>query len=275
MRIEEFRARLQPHLDSFIAGKTRHLTTYSEDTFLLSLLDYPGQLASGRGKRIRPYVTYLLFRSLREDKAGDEPDARDEAALRLLVSLELFHLFCVVHDGIIDRGTQRYGLPTIQRFTAGTMQSRERCRQCRHARRHECGCVEPERIGDAQAMLCGDLLFAWAHEVFNSGQGFTASALDEARPYFSRMIDEWQSERARHLYEEADAGVPLLERHGRFPVRVAGALYGAILDKLAQQDYNVFAGCAKTSLREKIALTARVLREPKMQDRKQQARASR
>lgn len=71
-------------------------------------------------------------------------------------------------------------------------------------------------------------------------------------PDFQRFV-QWQSECARNLYEASNAGVPLLEPHGRFPVRVAGAagaLYGAILDNLAQQNHNVFAGRAKTNLRE-------------------------
>jgi hypothetical protein len=51
-------------------------------------------------------------------------------------------------------------------------------------------------------------------------------------------------------------GVPVR----RFPVRVASALYSAILDKIAQQDNNVFAGRAKTTLPEKLLLTFKTLK---------------
>jgi phytoene synthase len=64
----------------------------------------------------------------------------------------------------------------------------------------------------------------------------------------------WQSERAQQLYDESIKGVPLLQPHGRFAVRCAASLYSAILTKLRQQDYNVFAGRARTSKLEKIHL---------------------
>lgn len=92
---------------------------------------------------------------------------------------------------------------------------------------------------------------------------FGLSTRDIAEQRFSPAFKEfmqWQCERARSLYSEADKGVPLLEKHGRFPVRVAAALYGAILGKIAQQNYDIFAGRAKTNLREKLVLTAGVLR---------------
>lgn len=78
-------------------------------------------------------------------------------------------------------------------------------------------------------------------------------------PDFKRFI-QWQSKRARLLYHESNKGIPMLKPHGRFPVRVAGALYSAILDKIAQQNCDIFAGRAKTSTAEKLKLTARVLR---------------
>lgn len=173
MRIDEFRPLLQPHLDGFLAGKTQSLAAYSSDAFLRSLLDYPARLASGSGKRIRPYVAYLLFRSLRDEAAF----GRDEDAIRFLVSLELFHLFCLVHDDVIDRGTKRYGLPTIQRFVANEMNAQNRL-------------SDPERIGDAQAMLAGDLLFAWSQDAFNAGRDWAPQAFDNARRLFNRMIEE-------------------------------------------------------------------------------------
>jgi 15-cis-phytoene synthase len=91
-------------------------------------------------------------------------------------------------------------------------------------------------------------------------QKFRLSTKDIAHRNFSPDFKEfmkWQCERARNLYIEAEKGVPLLEPHGRFPVRVAAQLYGAILDKLAQQNYNPFAGRARTSKLEKLKLTAK------------------
>ena len=91
--------------------------------------------------------------------------------------------------------------------------------------------------------------------------GVTDADIEARRftPNFRNLM-EFQANRARELYRESDAGIPLLARYGRFPVRTAGALYGAILDKLAQQNYDPFAGRARTNLREKLALTFRASR---------------
>jgi phytoene synthase len=92
---------------------------------------------------------------------------------------------------------------------------------------------------------------------------FGVSTRDIEEKRFSenfKSFMEFQAQRARDLYRESDAGIPLLAPYGRFSVRVAGALYGAILEKIAQQNYNPFVGRARTNLREKLVLAARAYR---------------
>ena len=168
MRLDEFRTQFQPHLLQFIDNKTRSFEPLLNDAFLRSLIDYPAKLSAAGGKRIRPYVAYLLFRSCH----GRD----DESALKTLVSLELFHLFCLLHDDIIDKGTERYGLPTIHRFVAEAMTRENRLSNAAH-------------IGEAHALLIGDLLFSWSHEAF-AGHGFDNRVLEAARQCFGLMIDE-------------------------------------------------------------------------------------
>ena len=72
-------------------------------------------------------------------------------------------------------------------------------------------------------------------------------------PHFAEFM-QFQATRARELYSESDKGIPLLASRGRLSVRVAGALYSAILDKLAAQNWNPFAGRARTNFPEKMAL---------------------
>lgn len=67
----------------------------------------------------------------------------------------------------------------------------------------------------------------------------------------------FQIARAHRLYEEAAEGIPLLAPEGRRAVRVASALYRGILDKLAKQGNNPFAGRARTNTFEKLILAAK------------------
>ena len=69
-----------------------------------------------------------------------------------------------------------------------------------------------------------------------------------------RKMMKWQAARCDDLYAQAALGIPMLNSYGRFPVACASSLYSAILTKLSGQDWNPFAGRARTSKVEKIAL---------------------
>lgn len=64
------------------------------------------QLLAGRGgKRLRPYLSYLAYAG----SGGNDI----ERVLPVLASQELFHLFLLIHDDIIDRDERRYGGPNL------------------------------------------------------------------------------------------------------------------------------------------------------------------
>lgn len=67
-------------------------------------------LAIARGPRqlVRPQLTLLGIAG-----AGGDPSA--EASIRFAAGVELLHLFALVHDDVMDRGSTRRGQPTVQR----------------------------------------------------------------------------------------------------------------------------------------------------------------
>lgn len=71
---------------------------------------------------------------------------------------------------------------------------------------------------------------------------------------------EYQVDRARQLYAEAEQGIAMLDKRGQFAVRAASRLYGAILGKIEDVEYNIFAGRVHTSFFEKIALVWKLYR---------------
>ena len=173
MRLSEFRPRFQPYLDAFIAAKSGGYAGIACDEFLSQLLDYPARLTRGSGKRIRPFVAFAMFDALCEKSS----ETRDDEVLSVLVGLEVFHLFCLVHDDVIDRGTQRYGIATLNNYVENEMRSRGRY-------------GEYSRIGDAQAMLIGDLLFSWSHDAMHDAANFPGADSDALQGAFRAMIDE-------------------------------------------------------------------------------------
>ncbi|MFN7018589.1 MAG: phytoene/squalene synthase family protein [Fimbriimonadales bacterium] len=67
-----------------------------------------------------------------------------------------------------------------------------------------------------------------------------------------RAFMQFQIERCRKLYAEAEQGVPLLPREVQYPVLLGSRLYARILDAIKRNDYDVFRRRARTTYAEKV-----------------------
>lgn len=94
--------------------------------------------AGADGKRLRPALVVAAFRAF----AGPTGDALWQVA----AAFELLHTAFVVHDDLIDRDLERRGTPNV----AGRFRAR--------ARSYGAGEAESAIVGDAAAVLAGDLL---------------------------------------------------------------------------------------------------------------------
>lgn len=75
---------------------------------------------------------------------------------------------------------------------------------------------------------------------------------------FQKMM-KFQIKRTRKLYDESEQGIELLSKEGQFAVRAASILYGAILGKIEQADYDIFNKRVSTSFWEKLMLLKKAL----------------
>jgi phytoene synthase len=75
---------------------------------------------------------------------------------------------------------------------------------------------------------------------------------------FNRLM-EFEIERTRELYHQADPGIRALPSFARRPVLLARILYSRILDRLEAQGRNPFVSRARTSRSEKLFVAARVM----------------
>jgi len=57
-----------------------------------------------------------------------------------------------------------------------------------------------------------------------------------------RQLMQFQVERAHQYYEQADKGIPMLERKAQFAIYSASKIYQGILRKIEARDYNSFMG---------------------------------
>ncbi len=80
----------------------------------------------------------------------------------------------------------------------------------------------------------------------------------EVSARFIRLM-EFEIERARELYRQADEGIALLPGRVQDAVKLSRILYSRILDRIEDRRYDVFTGRARTSKTEKLATAFRVI----------------
>ncbi|MCC7543355.1 polyprenyl synthetase family protein [bacterium] len=99
------------------------------------------------GKRLRPYLVSLGY-----EVAGGK---HEKDAIQLGVAWELYHLFAVIHDDIMDQDDQRYGGPNI----AGAY---------RRLLRRRLTDSQTELHARNVALLAGDIALGMSHEVIDT-----------------------------------------------------------------------------------------------------------
>lgn len=77
---------------------------------------------------------------------------------------------------------------------------------------------------------------------------------------------KYQIKRARSYYNRADKGIDMLNRDSRLPVLLARENYSRILDKIVENEYNVFDQRAYLNSTEKLSILPRVVYNLKVQN---------
>lgn len=86
-------------------------------------------------------------------------------------------------------------------------------------------------------------------------------------PEFIKLM-QFQIERARSYYESAVHGIAMLHADSRLPVCLALENYSRILDKIEQNDYDVFSHRAHLTLSQKLEILPRVYQRIKERPQK-------
>ena len=105
------------------------------------------------GKRVRAGFMYWGYRAARVETG--ERDWRDKI-IEASMSIELTHIFLLIHDDIIDRDDFRHGVQTIHK-------KYERLAKRFYKK------VDPKHFGDSMAIVVGDMAAAFGNDIiFNS-----------------------------------------------------------------------------------------------------------
>jgi geranylgeranyl diphosphate synthase, type I len=151
-RDEDLIARVQSHLDSFVAVQRDRLAEAGPGA--AALIDAAHAGVSG-GKRLRAAYCYWGWRA-----AGGS--AEDDRPIMAGAALEWLQASALVHDDVIDESATRRGRPAAHRAFAD--QHRDR------GWRGDAG-----HYGAGAAILLGDLMLSWSDETFGPCRGSAAA----------------------------------------------------------------------------------------------------
>ncbi len=154
-----FKQVFDPLMEKAISSRIQKAPEFSNDLYIGYLLAYVKDIALAGGKRVRPYVSYLMYKT-----AGGE----DEGVLEILVAIELFHVFALIHDDIIDKAAVRHGIPTLHEY-ARSLEG-----------------TNNTASAQSQAILVGDLVFNWSKEILT--ETLSTSVAKKCMSVFDAMV---------------------------------------------------------------------------------------
>jgi len=163
--LDRIRREVAAALDSFLRSQRSVLAAIGDD--MLPCLDAMRGLLAG-GKRLRPAFCYWGWRAAGGE---DRPEIYAVAA-----SLELLQASALIHDDVMDASDTRRGGPAVHRQFA--------------ARQAATGTPQSaEQFGIGAAILIGDMLLSWTHEMYQSS-GFAPDVLRRGQRALAAMQTE-------------------------------------------------------------------------------------
>ncbi|WP_052744495.1 polyprenyl synthetase family protein [Streptomyces odonnellii] len=166
-------------LYGFLDRKRRSLSD-PIDAQLSAAIDLLEELAGAGGKRLRPLLCHCGW--LAAGGVGD-----DAPVLKIAASLELFHMFALIHDDVMDASESRRGRPTLHRRMADDADLNTPRTTGAHRRRLRGD--DADRLANNCAILVGDLALVWSDELIHSS-GLASAQLRAIRPLLDAMRTE-------------------------------------------------------------------------------------
>ena len=161
MDIADFANEFELLFQKDAANRLTYLKNISEDKILYEYLETLFPFIQS-GKRIRPYITALIYSDVKDNNWKDISNQ--------LLAIEYFHTFALIHDDVMDRSHTRRGTPTIHAAITNKIKSDDSI----HA-------------GYSQAILIGDLLHSFSQQLFIESDN---KNITNAYKIFSEMSNE-------------------------------------------------------------------------------------
>lgn len=165
-----FKRVLDERLAAFLTSEQVHFKTITSNPRLARLLEQLKAVASD-GKRLRPFLIYKLY-------TKDDPTKTETDIMDVLLAVELFHIFCLIHDDIMDEAPLRHGVATIHHFATTNIYN------------DSSNNTNARRTGDNQAILAGDMVFNMVFKLLYQASSNSLNNIAEVRTLFHTLTEE-------------------------------------------------------------------------------------
>src|SRR6478735_5951047 len=160
--LEPVVARVDEILDGYLAARREEAVAIEPRT--AEPIEEIWRLVRAGGKRLRPAFTYWGYRA-----AGGQEGPE---IWRAAAAVEFLHTMALLHDDVMDADDERRGAPTARAHQTDAARAR--------------GQTHPGRVGDAVAIVAGDLAAAFAEQLVATA-GFPADRQTAGAARLARM----------------------------------------------------------------------------------------
>ncbi|MFA6973404.1 MAG: polyprenyl synthetase family protein [Parcubacteria group bacterium] len=145
--LEDFKRKIDVEIEKYLDRIIKE--TAKRDAVMAESIKYVKKLVMAGGKRLRPAFMYFGYLA----SGGKEK----EKMLRAAVSMELIHIFLLIHDDIMDRDDTRHGIDAV------------------HVRYENLGKKlfknkDFEHFGNSMAIIIGDMVGALGNQIIFESQ---------------------------------------------------------------------------------------------------------
>ncbi len=159
MTFLNFRSWFDTRFSCLVQDKIENFVLHSQSKEVGDIVSYI-KLLSENGKRFRPYLVYTA--------SGLDEEGANKHFL-LLASVELLHIFALIHDDIMDDADTRHGVS---------------CAHKKFAKQYT------PAVSEGIAILLGDIVFAWAYECLLAYAREFPNYSDRITEEFTKLVSE-------------------------------------------------------------------------------------
>jgi len=166
--LRKFKQKIDQEIEKYFDKTIKE--TNAKDKTMAKALQYVKKLTLAQGKRIRPALMYYGYLA-----SGGKDEKR---ILKTAVSVELIHIFLLIHDDIIDRGDKRHGVDTVHVWF-------------RNIGKKAFPQKDAEHFGNSMGIIVGDMIGALGNQIiFQSGfePSLVLEALDKLQSIISLTV---------------------------------------------------------------------------------------